>query len=258
MSTSKLSRKFNVEKLHVKIFDDRQKMGRAAAQDTAEQMRKIITEKGSVNMIFAAAPSQNEFLEHLISMPKIDWSKVIGFHMDEYVGLPNNAPQQFSKFLQERLFEKVSFKDVHYINGNAENLQTECERYRELLRAYPVDITCMGIGENGHIAFNDPSVADFNDPHFIRVVELDDVCRQQQVNSGCFETFDEVPTHALTLTIPALMAAKWISCVVPGKRKAFAVDAALKEQISTGCPASILRTHDNATLYLDKDSARLL
>lgn len=258
MNTLRLSSEFKVEKLHIKVFDHRQKLGRVAARDTADQMQKILAEKGRVHIIFAAAPSQNEFLEHLISMSNIDWSNVIGFHMDEYIGLPDNAPQQFGRFLRERIFELVPFKAVYLMNGNAENMQKECDRYSELLRAYPVDITCMGIGENGHIAFNDPPVANFNDPNLVKIVELDDICRQQQVNDGCFETFDDVPTHAMTLTIPALMAAKWIGCVVPGKSKAAAVNAALKDKISTDCPASILRTHNNAVLYLDIDSAKHL
>ena len=239
MTTPNLASEFNVEKLHVKISPDRQMMGATAASDVAEQMRAIISEKGSINMIFAAAPSQNEFLEELISQPDLDWTAVNGFHMDEYKNLPEGAPQQFGQFLRDRLFSRVPFKNVTYLNGNAANLDDECQRYSELLKTYPVDITCMGIGENGHIAFNDPPVADFEDPELVKIVKLDEPCRQQQVNDGCFPTFDDVPTHALTLTIPALLAAKWISCVVPGELKAPAVKSTLKDKISTKCPASI-------------------
>ncbi|MCI0513709.1 glucosamine-6-phosphate deaminase [candidate division KSB1 bacterium] len=249
---------FKIEKLKVKVFTTREKMGLAAARDIALQMRKLILEKGEVVMIFAAAPSQNEFLDALSQMPDLDWSKVIAFQMDEYLQLPEDAPQLFSMFLRRALFDRVPIKQVYYLNGQTLDVQAECQRYTDLLQAHPVDITCMGIGENGHIAFNDPPIADFHDPAWVKVVELDEISRQQQVNDGCFETFDAVPTHALTLTIPALMRAPWISCVVPAKTKAQAIEQSLKGKISPACPASILRTHDQATLYLDLDAASKL
>lgn len=230
-------------------------MGLVAAHETAKMMRKFLAEKQEIAMIFAAAPSQNEFLAELIKMPDLDWTRVLAFHMDEYIGLPEDAPQRFGKFLKEAIFDKLPFKQINYLDGNATDLQTEIERYTNLLKQHPVDITCMGIGENGHLAFNDPPVADFKDPVLVKIVELDDICRQQQVNDGCFSHFDAVPTQALTLTIPALLNAKWISCVVPAKSKAKAVKETLTAKISSECPASILRTHDAANLYLDPDAA---
>lgn len=175
--------------------------------------------------------------------------------MDEYIGIHPEAPQSFGNFLRQRIFDKVPFKTVNYLNGRAESLEEECKRYSELLLRHPVDIVCLGIGENGHIAFNDPDVADFNDPQLVKVVELDPVCRQQQVNEKCFEAFDLVPAKALTLTIPALLKADWMFCIVPFKNKANAVYNTLYGEISEKCPASILRKKENSCLYLDPESA---
>jgi len=176
--------------------------------------------------------------------------------MDEYIGLHKDAPQGFGNFLRDRIFGKLPFKSINYLNGNAENAEEECKRYSGLLKAFPTDIVCMGIGENGHIAFNDPHVADFEDKEMVKVVELDERCRNQQVNDGCFKTINEVPTHALTLTIPALLAGKYIFCVVPGSTKTEAVTNTVKGEITTACPASILKKHSNAVLYVDRDSGR--
>ena len=200
---------------------------------------------------------RNEFLKGLLEAP-IDWARVRAFHMDEYIGLVSEAPQAFGIFLRERLFGKVGFLAVHYIDGGATDLKKECERYAGLLLEYPPDIVCMGIGENGHIAFNDPPVADFNDPYVVKVVELDLPCRQQQVNDGCFSDLGLVPTHAITLTVPALMAGRFIYGVVPGPLKAEAVYHALKGKVEEKCPASILREHAHAELFLDADSAKLV
>jgi glucosamine-6-phosphate deaminase len=208
-----------------------------------------------VNIIFAAAPSQNEFLDFLSHIEDVDWGGVNAFHMDEYVGLAEHAPQRFGNFLKERLFNKVPLGSVHYLNGNAGNLQKECERYAALLKQYPADIVCMGIGENTHIAFNDPHVADFKDLEKVKVVNLDEVSRQQQVNDGCFENLEMVPSHALTLTVPALFSAEYIYCIVPGKNKSEAVYSALREKISETYPATILRRHRNNVLFLDADSS---
>ncbi|MBN1350958.1 glucosamine-6-phosphate deaminase [candidate division KSB1 bacterium] len=249
---------FKVEKLTVKIFDNRQQMGQAAARDVAQQMKNMIGEKGEINMIFAAAASQLDFFESLKRLPGIRWQSVTAFQMDEYIGLPSDSSLRLSQFLTQKLMSAVDFKKTYFLNGNAENLQAECQRYGDLLRAHPVDITCMGIGESGHIAFNDPAYADFNDPHLVKIVEPDEISRHQQVRDGYFSALAEMPIQAFTLTIPALMSAKWISCVVPGKHKARAVKAALKNKISAECPATILRTHDNAVLFLDRESARLL
>ena len=228
-------------------------MGQAAADDVAAKIKELLTQKPEINMIFAAAPSQNEVLEALVAKKDIEWNKINAFHMDEYIGLSEDAPQKFSTFLKNAIFDKVPFKNVYLINSSS-SAKDECERYSALLKANPVDIVCLGIGENGHIAFNDPGVADFNDPKLIKEVELDDICRQQQVNDGCFKTFDDVPKTALSLTIPALTSAKYMFCVVPAKTKANAVTNTMNGEITEDCPATIMRTHDNAILYCDSDS----
>lgn len=244
--------------LLVKVHGSRLVMGLEATLAVSDRLREFSAAQPFVNMIFAAAPSQNEFLMTLIEQKDyFDWHRVNAFHMDEYIGLPEGAPQRFGSFLKEKIFSKLPFRTVNYINGNAADPDAECERYTELLAQNPPDIVCMGIGENGHIAFNDPHVADFNDPKVVKIVDLDHECRQQQVNDGCFATLDAVPTHAITLTVPALMSGKTIYCIVPGRNKAIAVKNTLTGKVSETCPASILTKHPNATLFLDNDSASL-
>jgi len=250
-------REFKVDQLNVKVCANRAAMGRESAILVSGRINEILGQQEYINIVFAAAPSQNEFLAGLLKT-NVNWEKVNAFHMDEYVGLHKDAPQGFGNFLTERLFSKVPFRSVHYLNGSAKDIQAECKRYSGLLEVYPTDIVCMGIGENTHIAFNDPHVADFNDPQLVKVVDLDEECRTQQVNDGCFSSLDEVPTHALTLTVPALIKAEYVFCMVPGDRKAKAVYNTLNGEISETYPSSILRTHSNATLYLDKDSSALL
>ncbi|GEP94004.1 glucosamine-6-phosphate deaminase [Chitinophaga cymbidii] len=240
------------------IYDNRQLMGTSAAKQAAVRIRSLLAEQDAVNIIFAAAPSQNEFLAALTQEPDIDWKRVNAFHMDEYVGLDDAAPQRFGRFLEERIFGKLPFNVVNYIHGNAASADEECNRYAVLLEKHKPDVVCMGIGENSHIAFNDPHVADFADPVLVKKVTLDEACRQQQVNDGCFATLDQVPEHALTLTVPALMRGRYIFCMVPGPTKAQAVMHTLQSSITEIYPATILRTHQNAVLYLDKDSASLL
>lgn len=249
------SRQMRVEQLSVQIFASREEMGVAAAHDTAERIRQIASSQPTVRVVFAAAPSQNEFLAALRAMPDMPWGQVEALHMDEYIGLSPDAPQSFARFLRERLFEQVPLGRVEYISGAAADPEAEAERYSALLAERPVDIVCAGIGENGHLAFNDPPVADFQDRKRVKIVTLDAACRRQQVHDGAFATFDEVPRMALTLTIPALMAARWIYCIVPGPTKTEAVRRALSDPISTACPATILRRHPQATLYLDQLSA---
>ena len=246
---------FQQELLTIKIYPTLQQMGNEAAKEVADRICKLLEEKAEINMIFAAAPSQNEFLNHLIHDKRIDWTRINAFHMDEYIGIHPDAPQSFGHFLRIRIFDKVPFKKVNYLNGRAESLEKECKRYANLLTKYPVDIVCLGIGENGHIAFNDPDVADFNDPKLVKIVKLDPVCRQQQVNEKCFERLDLVPKEALTLTIPALLKAEWMFCIVPFKNKAHAVYRAIYGEISEKCPASILRRKEKSSLYLDAESA---
>lgn len=244
-----------MDDLRVNVFTSRGEMGVVAARDVMERVRELLRLKDTVNMIFAAAPSQNEFLEALCQDKTIDWSRVNAFHMDEYVGLAEEATQRFGNFLKARIFETLPFGAVYYLNGNAADPAAECARYEALLKAMPPDVVCMGIGENTHIAFNDPHVADFKDKHLVKVVDLDGPCRQQQVNDGCFATLEQVPTHALTLTVPVLMQGTYIFCMVPGEKKASAVRHTLYDLVDEQHPSTILRTHPNAMLYLDTDSA---
>jgi len=245
------------DKLIVKSLESRAVMGAVAAETVSEKINELLKDKPFVNIIFAAAPSQNEFLENLVKK-EVDWSRINAFHMDEYLNLEASAPQGFGNFLRERLFDKVKFNSVHYLDGNAADPMDECLRYSDLLEEFPTDIVCMGIGENTHLAFNDPHVADFNDPLLVKVVDLDLECRIQQVNDGCFETLDEVPTHALTLTIPTLLKATYAFAMVPGEKKANAVYHTLTESISEHYPSTILRKQPNAILFTDDQSSVLI
>ncbi len=242
-----------IDLLQVNVYQNRNDLGMAAGVDVAEKIKELLASKPHIRMIFAAAPSQNELLTTLVQDKTIDWTRITAFHMDEYIGLASDAPQRFSQFLSEHLFDLVKPAEVNLINS-AESIETECSRYTALLTEAPIDIVCLGIGENGHIAFNDPPVADFADTHLIKPVELDDACRQQQVNDGCFPAFADVPTHALTLTIPALVAGSHLFCMVPGPTKHEAVKRTLNDTISTECPSTILRKHKDCTLYVDRDS----
>jgi len=242
-----------VDRLKVNVYPTRQQLGQAAGADIAAKIRALQSAGKNLRMIFAAAPSQNETLATLVAATGIDWSRITAFHMDEYIGLPADAPQRFSRFLRDRLFDRVKPGVVHLIDST-NDITAEAKRYTDLLRQAPIDIVCLGIGENGHIAFNDPPVADFNDPLTIKPVQLDNACRQQQVNDGCFPTFASVPTHALTLTIPTLMSGAHLFCSVPGQTKRNAVHRTLTDPISTACPSTILRQHPDCTLYVDQDS----
>lgn len=244
--------------LETYVFDTRREMGLDAAKAVSEKICALLKTKDEIRMIFAAAPSQNEFLEALVNGKAIDFTRITAFHMDEYVALAADAPQGFGNFLRDRLFGLAPFKKVHYINGNAADIDAECRRYAALLGEAPIDIVCMGIGENGHIAFNDPHVALIDDPEDVKCVLLDDVCRMQQVHDGCFKTLDDVPKAALTLTVPRLMRAGSHFCMVPAPTKANAVRASLHGELGNHCPATVLRILPDAKLYLDKDSAALL
>ena len=246
--------KQQVENLPVYIFENRAEMGVQSAKDAAEIINKVIAEKGEANVVFAAAPSQNDLLENLLK-EDIDWTKVRGFHQDEYIGIDASEPAGFGNFLRRAIFDKVQFKELHYLLCAADEAEAKCAEYTELLKKYPIDLIFLGIGENGHLAFNDPAVADFNDPKMIKVVELDDVCRQQQVNDGCFATLNDVPKQAMSLTMSFIMSVPYAICVVPTDRKANAVYGATRGPVTTECPASILRQHKGAGLYLDKASA---
>jgi glucosamine-6-phosphate deaminase len=241
----------------VSIYDNRALLGAAAARAVAGTIRLLLKEQEAVNIVFAAAPSQNEFLAALIN-EEVNWSRINCFHMDEYIGLDKDSSQTFASYLKNHLFGKISCRSVNYLNGNAANPVSECKRYTALLEQFPIDIVCMGIGENNHIAFNDPPVADFNDRETVKIVTLDKDCRQQQVNDGCFPSLEIVPTQALTLTVPTLLHCQYIFCMVPGERKAKAVFHTLNSPVTELYPSTILTTHPDMRLYLDKDSSQLV
>lgn len=249
----------HAERLAIHVYTDRGTMGAAAGAAVATALRDRLARQARVRMIFAAAPSQDEMLAALIREPGIDWGRVTALHMDEYLDLADDAPQRFGRYLRERLFDRVEPGEVHYLaaraiaSGDAAAAEAECRRYAALVRAGPIDIVCLGIGENGHLAFNDPPVADFADPATVKPVELDAACRQQQVNDGCFASLGAVPRRALTLTIPALIAGGRLFCTVPGPTKRAAIRRTLDGPIASTCPASILRRHPDCTLYTDRD-----
>ncbi|WDR07248.1 6-phosphogluconolactonase [Devosia rhodophyticola] len=242
-----------VDSLLIKSFVTRREMGAIAAAEIAADLRTRLDQQDLVRMVFAAAPSQSDVLDALVRCEGVDWTRVEAFHMDEYVGLAENAPQRFGNWLGRHVFDLVPFAKVHRILPVNDPAATARE-YADLLGAAPIDVIQLGIGVNGHIAFNDPPVARFDDPEMVKVVDLDNVCRQQQVDDDCFDRFQDVPARAITLTVPCLMSAARLFCMVPGQTKRAAVKAALDGPISTQCPASILRQHAACTLYLDKDS----
>lgn len=246
------------DQLPVEIYTDREALGQAAAFEAANILRDAISERGQANIILATGNSQLDFLVALRQMPDIDWPKIRVFHMDEYIGISPDHPASFPRFLQEHFLGHVDVGHFHPVSGDPEDPEGTCREYDELLRKHPCDLVAMGFGENGHIAFNDPPYALFEDPHWVKVIELADASRRQQVGEGHFTSLSEVPTHAITLTIPALLAPTRILCIVPETRKAEAVKACLTEPVSEDRPGSVLRTVSNARLYLDPDSAALL
>jgi glucosamine-6-phosphate deaminase len=250
-----VARETVVDALRVRVEPTSRALGAAAALDAAVALREAIDAHGFAHAMFATGNSQFDFLDALVRDDTVDWSRVVGFHMDEYVGITADHPASFRRYLRERLVERVPIPAFHFIEGDASDASAECDRYAALLREHPLDLCCLGIGENGHLAFNDPPVADFDDPLDVKVVELDDACRRQQVGEGHFPDIDAVPTRAITVTIPALLRASTVLAIVPEARKAEPVRRALEGPIDTTCPASILRTRTNATLYLDAESS---
>ncbi len=234
--------------MRVEVFPSRAELGRAAATAVAKELRHRLAAQDDVRMVFAAAPSQQEFLDALALEAGLEWSRVTAFHMDEYLDLPAAAPQRFGSWLRRALFDRVPLRP-HFVS--------DPDDYARQLAEAPIDLVCLGIGDNGHLAFNDPPVADFHDPADVKIVELDAACRRQQVDDECFATLDEVPHRAITLTVPRLLAADRLFCVVPGPRKAQAVRRALHDPIGEACPATALRTHPDCTLFLDDDAAAL-
>lgn len=242
--------------MHILVFGDKEALGREAARRVAALLSDAVAARGTANVIFATGASQYEFLDALCSM-EAPWDRVTAFHLDEYLGLPEEHPASFRRYLRERLFNHLPFAAVHLLRGDAPDPVAEAQRYEALLRAVAIDVACIGIGENGHLAFNDPP-ADFDSPHLVNVVALDRACRMQQVGEGHFASLEDVPERALSLSIPAILAARVISCVVPDRRKAEAVRGALEGRITPDCPASALRRHNQVYLYLDEASASLL
>ena len=254
MSTTPI-RTFTVDSLPVRVFESEEALGRAAAADMAAILAEAIAARGEANVILATGNSQLAFLRALRSDASIDWPRVRVFHMDEYVGIDPEHRASFPRFLREHLLEHVRGATFFPMAGDPERVDAICREYEEALRAHPADAVALGWGENGHLAFNDPPYADFDDPVWVKPVQLDEVSRKQQHGEGHFDSLDEVPTHAITLTIPALLAAKRVLCIVPEARKAAAVRACLHESVSEDRPGSILRAVEHATLYLDPESA---
>jgi glucosamine-6-phosphate deaminase len=249
---------FRADQLNVYVFDTRRATGEAAAGAVAGELRRLVDERGAATAIFASAPSQNEFLEALVAESGLDWRRVVAFHLDEYLGMDDRAPQSFRRFLLDRLVDRVPLGEFHGLGGEAVDAEAECARYARLLEAERPDLAVLGIGENGHLAFIDPPFCDFEDPAAVKIVELDEACRTQQVHDGAFDALDAVPRRALSLTIPTLMRVPTLVAVVPGPAKRDAVRATVEGPVATACPASILRRHPNAHLYLDRDSAASL
>jgi len=242
----------------VQVHADVRALARVVADEAAEVIRRAVADRGEARAMFATGNSQLAFTDALVTAtPDVPWDRVVVFHMDEYVGIGPDHLAGFQHWIRTRIVDRVHPLVAHYLDGRADP-DPECTRYGALLAETPLDLCCLGIGVNGHLAFNDPPVADFDDPLDVKVVELDAVCRQQQVDEGHFPAMSEVPTHALTVTIPALLRAGTVLAVVPEARKAEPVRAALEGAVSTDCPASVLRTRANVRLHLDAESAALL
>jgi glucosamine-6-phosphate deaminase len=240
----------------LKVFDEKKEAGEAAAEQAARLIRSAIRERGSARIVAATGASQFDFLDALTTAPNIDWKNVELFHLDEYIGLPMTHPASFCKYLHERLINKTGIRRYHLLNG-AENPAEVIRRASNAISSAPIDVAFAGIGENGHLAFNDPP-ADFNTLAPYIIVHLDEPCRQQQVGEGWFADIAQVPTQAISMSVRQILKSRAIVSVVPDARKAQAVKACFEEPVSSMFPASILRMHENAMIYLDKQSASTL
>ncbi len=252
------SKSFYVDHLLVEVYASEMEMSESVAKITHQYLQNLLDKQDTVAILLATGNSQIRFLEALIALEGIDWSRIILFHLDEYLGITSDHPASFRRYLRERVEEKVCPQQFYYIAGDTLQPIAECDRYTRLLENQPIDLCFLGIGENGHLAFNDPAVADFQDPAKVKLVKLDDVNRQQQVNTAYFANLADVPQYAFTVTIPMICAAKKIICLAPATRKAQVVKTLLTGNITTNCPASILRQQPQATLFLDVNSASLL
>lgn len=250
-----LVKRYSVERLAVEVHASRADLGVAAAGRAAAILRDAIERDGRAAAVFAAAASQNEFLAALRADPSIDWPRVTAFHMDEYAGIAATHPASFRRFLRERLMDHVPLAAFHELSGDAPDLASEARRYSELLAAHRPVLVALGVGENGHLAFIDPGECDFRDPSDVRIVNLDDVCRMQQVHDGAFARVEEVPRQALSLTVPFFLRTPHAVVSVPGPAKRQAVQNALEGPVEERCPASALRCHPDAVLYLDRESS---
>lgn len=258
MTTAAPFRTFQIDALPVRVYASQPDLATDAARIAHEYLTGVVARQGSAACILATGNSQIQFLDRLIALGGIDWPRVTLFHMDEYLGIDGNHPASFRRYMRERVEARIRPKQFHYIEGDADLPVDECRRYAELLLAQPIDLCCLGVGENGHLAFNDPPVASFSDPDMVKIVKLDAACRQQQVSERHFPDMAAVPQYAITLTIPMLCAARKMICVAPEKRKARAVKGMLEGPVSPACPASILRGQGHAVLLLDSESASLL
>jgi glucosamine-6-phosphate deaminase len=247
--------RFQVDTLKVEIHSDKKSCGQAAAEAAAEALSELSRNCNTIGVLFATGASQLDTLHALLRRDDVPWERILGFHLDEYVGIEANHPASFRGYLRRNLTSRVVMRDFTEIDGNAADLGGFCRSYTAKLRKADPQLCLLGIGENGHLAFNDPGEADFHDPQEMKVVELDKACRQQQVAEGWFGTLEEVPERALTLTIPTIFRIPKLILTVPGDRKAQIVKRALQEPISEDCPATILRTHPDAKLFLDAESA---
>lgn len=250
--------KFTTDQLPVLVFANPEDLALHMTLAVRDTFAEAIARQGHAAAILATGNSQIRFLKNLVALGGVDWSKVTLFHMDEYLGIPATHPAGFQFYMKQWVESLLHPKAFHFLQGDCQLPLDECKRYSDLLQAQPIDLCCMGVGENGHIAFNDPPVARFDDPHQVKLVKLDDDCKMQQVKEGHFPSLEAVPPYAFTLTIPALLRAKKVLCLAPEKRKAIPICNLLRGPIATSCPASILRTAPHATLLLDTDSASLL
>jgi glucosamine-6-phosphate deaminase len=242
-----------VDSMDIRLATTRKDLGEQAGSDIAEAIRTHLQKQPHLRMIFAAAPSQREMLHTLVQQPGIDWNRITAFHMDEYIGLPASSPQSFGMWLRATIFDRVPFADVHLIEPGTDP-ETTCRIYAEKLMEAPIHLVLLGIGANGHLAFNDPP-ANLDDPCHVKIVTLDDACRQQQVDDECFNSFEEVPQKAISLTVPMLLRGERLFCCIPGSSKSKAVRSMIHDPISGDCPATALRNHPRCTVYLDRDSS---
>lgn len=247
-----------VDALTVRLYDQESELINDAAQTAHNYLQNLLIQQSTAAITLATGNSQIKFLEALTALGGIEWSQITLFHLDEYLGIDAAHPASFRRYLRERVEQQVKPAAFHYIQGDAMLPVAECERYTQLLLAQPIDLCCLGLGENGHLAFNEPSVADFDDPYSVKLVKLELTTRQQQLHQGHFPTLESVPQYAFTQTIPTICSAKKLLCLAPEKRKALAVKEMLHQPISARYPASVLRTQAQTTLFLDTDSASLL